>query len=62
MYASGAVYASMTGSGSSFYGIFPTEKVPDGLFPDYPCFTLKDNCTDRKDAPSYRAVQHDTTV
>lgn len=41
LYASGAVYASMTGSGSSFYGIFPTGKVPSSLFPAYKCYTLK---------------------
>lgn len=41
LYASGAVYASMTGSGSSFYGIFPAGKVPAGLFPAYKCYTLK---------------------
>lgn len=41
LYASGAVYASMTGSGSSFYGIFPTGKVPASLFPSYKCYTLK---------------------
>lgn len=39
--ASGAVYASMTGSGSSFYGIFPAGKVPASLFPAYKCYILK---------------------
>lgn len=28
LYAAGAVYASMTGSGSCFYGIFPKDQVP----------------------------------
>lgn len=41
LYASGAVYASMTGSGSSFYGIFPAGKVPTDLFPAYKCYILK---------------------
>lgn len=41
LYATGAVYASMTGSGSSFYGIFPAGKVPANLFPAYKCYTLK---------------------
>jgi 4-diphosphocytidyl-2-C-methyl-D-erythritol kinase len=40
LYAAGAVYASMTGSGSSFYGIFPKGKVPAVLFPAYKSFVL----------------------
>lgn len=40
LYAAGAVYASMTGSGSSFYGIFPREKAPEALFPDYKYYAL----------------------
>jgi 4-diphosphocytidyl-2-C-methyl-D-erythritol kinase len=31
LYESGAVYASMTGSGSSFYGIFTRDRVPASL-------------------------------
>lgn len=40
LYAAGAIYASMTGSGSSFYGIFPKEKAPEGLFPSYKSYIL----------------------
>ena len=32
LYASGAVYASMTGSGSSFYGIFEKQSIPSIRF------------------------------
>ena len=31
LYARGALYASLTGSGSSFFGIFPKDQVPDHL-------------------------------
>lgn len=40
LYAAGAVYASMTGSGSSFYGIFPKGKAPNDLFPGYKSYVL----------------------
>lgn len=40
LYTAGAVYASMTGSGSSFYGIFPRGKAPEALFPAYKSFIL----------------------
>lgn len=40
LYAAGAVYASMTGSGSSFYGIFPAATVPGDLFPAYKSYIL----------------------
>jgi 4-diphosphocytidyl-2-C-methyl-D-erythritol kinase len=33
LYANGAIYASMTGTGSSLYGIF--KKEPTSLYPDY---------------------------
>ncbi len=32
LYAAGAIYASMTGSGSSFFGIFPKEENPSFQF------------------------------
>jgi 4-diphosphocytidyl-2-C-methyl-D-erythritol kinase len=31
LYAAGASYASMTGSGSCFYGIFPKNNIPDSF-------------------------------
>lgn len=40
LYEAGAAYASMTGSGSCFYGIFPKGKAPQNLFPDYKCYTI----------------------
>ena len=40
LYTAGAIYASMTGSGSSFYGIFPKGKAPQDLFPAYTHYIL----------------------
>ena len=40
LYEKGALYASMTGSGSSFYGIFPKNQVPQTDWPSaYKVFT-----------------------
>ncbi|HEX6429273.1 MAG TPA: 4-(cytidine 5'-diphospho)-2-C-methyl-D-erythritol kinase [Niastella sp.] len=42
LYAAGALYASMTGSGSCFYGIFPKEQLPVLQWPaHYAVFDLK---------------------
>lgn len=42
LYDAGALYASMTGSGSCFYGIFPKEQLPALQWPaHYAVFTLK---------------------
>jgi 4-diphosphocytidyl-2-C-methyl-D-erythritol kinase len=42
LYASGAVYASMTGSGSAIFGIFNRElKIDKGQFPEY--YTIKES-------------------
>ncbi len=35
LYAHGALYASLTGSGSSFFGIFPKDQAPDSLFQNH---------------------------
>lgn len=40
LYAAGAAYASMTGSGSSFYGLFADGNVPTDLFPSYKSFII----------------------
>lgn len=40
LYEAGAQYASITGSGSSFYGIFPKGKAPASLFPAYKTYVL----------------------
>lgn len=42
LYTAGALYASMTGSGSCFFGIFPKEQLPTLQWPDnYAVFNLK---------------------
>jgi 4-diphosphocytidyl-2-C-methyl-D-erythritol kinase len=42
LYDSGALYASMTGSGSCFYGIFPKDQLPAIQWPaNYAVFNLK---------------------
>jgi 4-diphosphocytidyl-2-C-methyl-D-erythritol kinase len=42
LYAGGALYASMTGSGSCFYGIFPKDQLPAIQWPtNYLSFVIK---------------------
>ena len=42
LYKDGALYASMTGSGSCFYGIFPKDQLPDIQWPtNYLSFLVK---------------------